>query len=61
MIFGHLLGVAYESVRGGADLVLAMITGEKAAFSAPDSVRPATARPVLAGLVVSFCWLAPLA
>ncbi len=52
MIFGHLLGVAYESMRGGADLIRAMITGEKAAFSTPDAVRPATARPILAGFVV---------
>jgi cytochrome b len=52
MIFGHLLGVAYESIRGRANLVLAMITGEKAALAADYTERPARARPILAGLSV---------
>jgi len=52
MIFGHLLGVAYESIRGPTNLVLAMITGEKAALAADYAARPARARPILAGLFI---------
>ncbi|MGA7198306.1 cytochrome b/b6 domain-containing protein, partial [Roseiarcus sp.] len=33
MICGHLLGVAYESIRGRTNLVLAMMTGEKSALA----------------------------
>jgi hypothetical protein len=50
MICCHLLGVVYESVRGRTHLVLAMMTGEKAALAADDAVRPARARPILAAL-----------
>jgi cytochrome b len=52
MIVGHLLGVAYETFRGQANLVLAMITGEKAALAADYAARPARARPILAGLFI---------
>ena len=52
MIVGHLLGVTYESVHGHADLVRAMVTGEKRAAL---SIRPgalAKARPIATGIVL---------
>jgi hypothetical protein len=52
LIAGHLLGVAYESVRGRTNLPLAMITGKKAASAAGHPARPAKAKPILAGLCV---------
>ena len=52
MIFGHLLGVAYEFVRGRTNLVLAMIAGEKAALVADYAARPARARPILASMLI---------
>jgi cytochrome b len=52
LIGGHLLGVAYESIRARTNLPLAMITGEKAASIAEHVARPARAKPILAGLCV---------
>jgi hypothetical protein len=52
MILGHLIGVAYESVRGHPNLVLAMVTGEKEANAANDTARPARARPIAAALTL---------
>jgi cytochrome b len=52
LIAGHLLGVAYESIRARTNLPLAMITGEKAASVAEHVARPARAKPILAGLCV---------
>jgi cytochrome b len=52
LIAGHLLGVAYESIQGGANLPLAMITGKKAGSAADHAARPAKAKPLLAGLCV---------
>jgi cytochrome b len=52
LIAGHLLGVAYESIRTRTNLPLAMITGEKAASGADHAARPAKAKPLLAGLCV---------
>lgn len=51
MICGHLLGVAYESIRGRTNLVLAMMTGEKTALAASNAVRHARARPILAAVL----------
>jgi cytochrome b len=52
LIAGHLLGVAYESIQAHTNLPLAMITGKKAASATDHAVRPAKAKPVLAGLCV---------
>ena len=52
LIGGHLLGVAYESVHGQPDLIRAMLTGKKVASAADHRVRPARAKPLLAGLCV---------
>ena len=52
LIGGHLLGVAYESVHGQPDLIRAMLTGKKVASAADHPVRPARAKPLLAGLCV---------
>jgi cytochrome b len=52
LIAGHLLGVAYESVQGGSNLPLAMITGRKAASAADRAAKPAEAKPFLAALCV---------
>ncbi len=52
MILGHLIGVAYESVRGHPNLVLAMVTGEKEANAGNDTAGPARARPVWAALTL---------
>jgi cytochrome b len=52
MICGHFLGVAYEQAHGRTDLVLAMINGKKAALAADHVARPASARPILAGLFI---------
>jgi cytochrome b len=54
MVAGHLAGVAYESMRGDTNLVLAMITGDKADSAGAHNVKPTRARPVLAGLVVAL-------
>jgi hypothetical protein len=48
MIVGHLLGVAHESTRGHATLVLAMVTGKKQAGLAVEPARLARARPIAA-------------
>jgi hypothetical protein len=52
LIGGHLLGVAYESVHGQPDLIRAMLTGKKVTSAADHPVRPARAKPLLAGLCV---------
>jgi len=52
LILGHLLGVAYESVRSDSNLVLAMLTGEKEVNAGNDAVRPSRARPVATGLTL---------
>jgi cytochrome b len=52
MIVGHLLGVAYESRHDHANLVLAMVTGEKETGLAAKPAPRARARPVAAGIVL---------
>ncbi len=52
LIAGHLLGVAYESVQAGANLPLAMITGNKAASVGDHAARAVKARPFLAGFCI---------
>jgi cytochrome b len=52
LIAGHLLGVAYESIQARANLLLAMITGKKAASATDHAARPAKAKPLLAAFCV---------
>lgn len=52
LIGGHLLGVAYESVHGQADLIRGMLTGKKVASVADQAARSVKAKPLLAGLCV---------
>jgi cytochrome b len=52
LIAGHLLGVAYESIRARTNLPLAMITGKKTTSATDHAARPAKAKPLLAALCV---------